>query len=88
MRMQKKYFFSGLKDNLIPKNIGTILKNSSYADVLKQFRDEGISTTFYNGKIMSNIISDLKKTAGRNFLHPDDFENYSIVFSETIVRLL
>ena len=80
----KKYFFSGLNDNLIPKNIGIILKNSSYADVLKQFRDEGISTTFYNGKIMSNIISDLKKTAGRNFLHPDDFENYSIVFRKPL----
>ncbi len=80
----KKYFFSGLNDNLLPKNIGIILKNSSYADVLKQFRDEGIRTTFYNGKIMSNIISDLKKTAGRNFLHPDDFENYSIVFREPL----
>ena len=80
----KKYFFSGPNDNLIPKNIGIILKNPSYADVLKQFRDEGISTTFYNGKIMSNIISDLKKTAGTNFLHPDDFENYSIVFRKPL----
>ena len=51
---------------------------------LQQFRDEGISTTFYNGKIMSNIISDLKKTAGTNFLHPDDFENYSIVFRKPL----
>jgi len=68
----------------MPKNIGIILKNTSYADVLKQFRDEGISTTFYNGKIMSNIISDLKKTDGTNFLHPDDFENYSIVFRKPL----
>ena len=80
----KKYFFSRLNDNLIPKNVGIILKNPSYADVLTQFRDEGISTTFYKGKIMSNIISDLKKTAGINFLHPDDFENYSIVFRKPL----
>ena len=33
---------------------------------------------------MSNILSDLKKTAGRNFLHPDDFENYSIVFRKPL----
>ena len=33
---------------------------------------------------MSNIISDLKKTAGANFLHSDDFENYSIVFRKPL----
>ena len=69
---------------MIPKNVGIILKNPSYANVLTQFRDEGIRTTFYNGKIMSNIISDLKKTAGTNFLHPDDFENYSIVYRKPL----
>ena len=80
----KKYFFSGPNDNLIPKNVGIILKNPSYADVLTQFRDKGISTTFYKGKIMSNIVSDLKKTAGTNFLHSDDFENYSVVFRKPL----
>ena len=58
----KGYFFSKLNENFIPKNVGVILNNPSYADVLKQFRDEGISTTFYNGKIMSNIISDQKNS--------------------------
>tara|TARA_B100000035_G_scaffold298660_1_gene292639 strand:+ start:4334 stop:6070 length:1737 start_codon:yes stop_codon:yes gene_type:complete len=80
----KKYFFSELNDNLIPKNVGIILNNPSYSDVLTQFRDQGISTTFYKGKIMSNILSDLKKTAGTNFLHPDDFEGYSITYRKPL----
>ena len=37
----------------------------------------------FKGKIMSNILSDLK-TAGTNFLHPDDFENYSVVFRKPL----
>ena len=65
----KRLLFSTLNENLIPKNVGVILKNPSYSNVLTQFRDQGISTTFYKGKIMSNILSDLNKTTGSNFLH-------------------
>ena len=63
-RAAKDYFFSTLNEILIPKNVGVILKNPSYSNVLTQFRDQGISTTFYKGKIMSNILSDLKKQLG------------------------
>ena len=80
----KKYFYSQLNQNLIAKNVGIILKNSYYSDILTQFRDQGISTTFYKGKIMSNILSDLKKTKGTNFLHPDDFEDYSIIYRKPL----
>ncbi len=80
----KDYFFSTLNKNLIPKNVGVILKNPSYSNVLTQFRDQGVSTTFYKGQIMSNILSDLKKTTGTNFLHPDDFEDYSIIYRKPL----
>ena len=83
-RDAKDYFFSTLNENLIPKNVGIILKNPSYSNVLTQFRDQGVSTTFYKGKIMSNILSDLNKTTGSNFLHPDDFEDYSIIYRKPL----
>ena len=33
---------------------------------------------------MSNILSDLKKQLGETSLHPDDFENYSVVFRKPL----
>ncbi len=80
----KRYFYSALDKTLFAKEIGYILKNPPYANVLKQFKNQGISTSFYNGTIMSKILLDLNNVKGNSFLQTDDFKNYSIVYRKPL----
>lgn len=65
-----------LTDEMQPKSIGTILKNTDFSRILKDIASEGIEP-FYNGYIAKNIVEAVRyNKRGEGYLSEYDFHNY------------
>ena len=78
-RESREYFYTkklDLNKNFVPKPIGTLLLNKSYARTLKKISSLG-ATEFYTGDIPELIINDLLKIDENTLLKKKDFMAYS-----------
>lgn len=78
-KKSREYFYTdqlGINKNFIPKPIGTLLTNKSYAKTLKKIASLG-AIEFYNGDIPELIIDDLLKINKETPLRKKDFIEYT-----------
>ena len=72
----QSYFFERNGDSFVPKAVGTVLRNSAYADTLQLLAKNGASA-FYEGPLAQRIVSAVRHDPNRSgLLSLEDLRDY------------
>ncbi len=79
------YFFDKSENGYEPKEIGTVLVNKEYANVLRVLSRQPIKS-FYSGKIAKDIIQKTSSDSNKGLLSEDDLANYKIRYRKPLCK--